>query len=239
MNLGSIKSKISSIKSKISEKLKISKLHEKKIPKKTDKKTGMERRVIGDVLRELSFEEVRENQRFVFLGIGNDLKGDDGIGWYVVDKLGKEFRDDENLLFLKTTVPENHVREINDFAPNMLIIIDSADFKKRPGKIKSIKGYQISESYISTHTTPLTLFLRLYQAGQAFKKPVVLVGIQRKNNEFGQPLSRPVKRAGNRLAKLMSKLYKKNVLDLKLERELAYISNPLSRVTGRFKSKEE
>lgn len=231
--------KFGSIKSKISEKLKKLALR-KKTPKKTVIKPRVEKQVIRDVLRELSPTKIKE-RRFAILGIGNDLKGDDGIGWYVVDKLRKELKKDENLLFVKTSVPENHVKEISDFAPNMLIIIDSADFKKSPGEIKTIKGYQISESFISTHTTPLTLFLRLYQADQSFKKPSILIGIQRKSNEFGQPMSRPVKKAGDKLAKIILKLHRKGILDLSLEKELVYLSNPFLKILGslRFPKKKK
>ncbi|MCK4531571.1 MAG: hydrogenase maturation protease [Candidatus Aenigmarchaeota archaeon] len=231
--------KFGSIKSKISEKLKKLAL-KKKLPKKTVIKPRVEKQVIRDVLRELSSPKIKE-RRFAILGIGNDLKGDDGIGWYVVDKLRKELKKDENLLLVKTSVPENHVKEISDFTPNMLIIIDSADFKKSPGEIKTIKGYQISESFISTHTTPLTLFLRLYQADQSFKKPFILIGIQRKSNEFGQPMSRPVKKAGDKLAKIILKLHGKGILDLSLEKELVYLSNPFLKILSslRFPKKKK
>ena len=222
---------LNSIKSKIFEKLKKLKELRKRVPKKTTTKPKVEKQVIRDVLRELSPPKIKE-QRFAILGIGNDLKGDDGIGWYVVDRLRKELKKDRNLLFVKTSVPENHVKEISDFAPNMLIIIDSADFKKSPGKIKIIKGYQISESFVSTHTTPLTLFLRLYQADQSIKKPFILIGIQRKSSEFGRSMSRPVRKAGDRLAKIILELHGKGILDLSLEKELVYLSNPILKVLG-------
>lgn len=235
MDIERIKSKISSVKSKlVSVKSKISKkLSKGGIP---PPKLELDKKVVADIFKEFSPEEIT-NPRFAVLGIGNDLKGDDGIGWYVVDKLSKEFKDDENLLFVKTSVPENHVKQVNDFAPKMLIIIDAADFKKYPGTVKTIKGYQISGSFVSTHTTPLTLFLRLYQAEDAVKKNVVLIGIQRKSNEFGQPVSEPVRKAGDRLMKTISKLYRKGILDLSLEKELEYSSNPLKKIVDYFKQK--
>ncbi|MCK4335289.1 MAG: hypothetical protein KAW40_01030, partial [Candidatus Aenigmarchaeota archaeon] len=96
--------KFGSIKSKISEKLKKLAL-KKRLPKKTVIKPRVEKQVIRDVLREISSTKMKE-RRFAILGIGNDLKGDDGIGWYVVDKLRKELKKDENLLLVKTSVPE-------------------------------------------------------------------------------------------------------------------------------------
>ncbi|MCD6590346.1 MAG: hydrogenase maturation protease [Candidatus Aenigmarchaeota archaeon] len=192
---------------------------------------------IGKIFEGLDkIDEAHENRRFAVLGIGNDLKGDDGVGWYVVDKLSKEFGKDENFLLVKTSVPENHVKEIADFAPKMLIIVDAADFGKRPGAIKVIKGYQIKESFVSTHTTPLTLFLRLYQADQPVKKPLTIIGIQKKTNEFGQPMNGEVRKSGDMVAKIISKLYKKGVLDLSLEKEIEYTLNPFKRVVDYFRT---
>lgn len=236
MNLAPLRSKIASAKSRISGKLKKN-APGKNIPQKKAGKIGIEWKSVSEYMEGFSYEKPGE-QRFAILGIGNDLKGDDGIGFYVIDRLKKGLGNDKNLLLVKTSVPENHIKEINDFTPGMLIIIDSADFKKSPGQIKSIKGYQISESFVSTHTTPLTVFLRLYQ-DQPFKKPLIVIGIQRKSNEFGQPMSRPVKKAGDNLAKLISGLYKKNALGLSLEKELEYLSDPLKKVRDYFKKEEK
>jgi hydrogenase 3 maturation protease len=238
MNLDSVKAKITSFKEKIiSAKSKFSrkfKNFSKKVRKKTIKKTEMKE--VDKIFKEFTPTEFEfEKYRFAILGIGNDLKGDDGIGWYVVDKIKEKLGKDDNLLLVKTSVPENHVKEISEFAPKMLIIIDAADFKKGPGSMKIIKESQITKSFVSTHTTPLTLFLRLYQADQLVKRPVLLIGIQRKSNDFGQLISRPVRKSGDRIAKLISKLYKKNVLDLRLEREFKYLSNPFMRVKDYFK----
>lgn len=192
-------------------------------------------RLIEAIFKDFSAGEEERNPRFAFLGIGNDLKGDDGIGWYVIDRLSEKLKGDKNLLFIKTSVPENHVREIRDFAPKTLVIIDAADLKKAPGTIKPIRFEQVRESFMSTHTTPITVFLRLYQEGEPFKKPVTIIGIQRKTNEFGQPISPEVKKSGDRVARIISKLHRKGILDLTLDRELSYISNPLKRVTDPFK----
>lgn len=237
-----LKSNLKSIKSKISEKLKglklPGKLPAKKAYKKPAEKAGMEMRAVERMFKDFLYEgkDVLKH-RFAILGIGNDLKGDDGVGWHVIDKLRKEFRNDKNLLLIKTSVPENHVKQITDFAPKMLLVIDAADFKKPPGTIKSISQYQVKESFISTHTTPVTLLLRLYQSDRPIKKQVTLIGIQMKSKEFGQPMSEPVRKAGDRLVKIITKLYRKNILDLSLEKELIYSSNPLRRLLDYFRGK--
>jgi hydrogenase 3 maturation protease len=221
MDVKTAKSRISNFFAKFSKKVRANKKFNE------DEKY---RKSISEIFRSLEIKK----QRYAILGLGNDLKGDDGVGWYIIDKLSKEFGKDENLLLIKTSVPENHVREIKDFAPHLLIIIDAADFKEKPGTIKYISEYNISHSLISTHTTPLTLFLHLYQSDQPVKKDVIIIGIQRKSNEFGQPLSRPVKRAGNILVDLIASLYKRNMLS-SLQEELENLTNPLKRIMKRKK----
>ncbi len=70
MNLDSVRSRIKSVKSKISErakKLKKLRFPGKGIPEKKPEKSWMEKRLISDILRVLSPPEVKE-QRFAILG---------------------------------------------------------------------------------------------------------------------------------------------------------------------------
>lgn len=206
---------------------------------KSSKKTPADEKYmksISEIFRQFKEEELKK-ERFVVMGMGNDLKGDDGVGFYVVDRLSKEFKGESGFLFIKTSVPEDRVREIRNFAPNMVIIIDAADFGKRPGSIKIIKEYQISGLFISTHTTPLTLFLKLYQADQPVKSAVTIIGVQRKSSEFGQPMCGDVKKAGDMVAKIISELYRKKLLDKILESEIERRSNPLKRIAGSLRKK--
>jgi len=220
------------------------KLEKLKKPEKSKKLEKLKKprgdlKLMDEIFKGLHEKDSAKDQRFAILGIGNDLKGDDAVGWYVVDRLRAEFGKDANLLLVKTSVPENHVREISEFAPKLLIVVDAADFGKRPGNIKIIKEYQITHSFISTHNTPLTIFLRLYNADEPYRKPVTLIGIQRESNEFGQLMGSAAKKAGNEVAKLIAMLYRKNYLDKSIEREIGYISSPLKRITDRFRRKKK
>lgn len=230
-----VKDKIKRSFSKVSES--IMKVKNKKIKKINRVKTIKDEKylkTVSDIFQNL---HKGENYRIAILGVGNDLKGDDGIGWYVVDKLAKIFKEDKNLLLIKTSVPENHTKEIREFAPNILIIIDAADFKERPGTIKYITEDQISDTFISTHTTPLTVFLRLYQEDMPIKKPVFIIGIQKKTVEFGQSITPQVKKSGDLIANLIVKLYKEKTISESLREELEYLSNPLRKLKKIVKKK--
>ena len=188
---------------------------------------------INEIYRNFKEEKLRK-ERFAILGVGNDLKGDDGVGPYVAEKLKKLIGKDEYFLFIKTAMPEDHVRELKAFTPTLLIIVDAADFGKRPGSLKVIKDYEISDTALSTHITPLSIFLRLYNADQPVKSPVTIIGIQKKSNEFGQPLGSEARAAGDKVAEIISSLYRKNVLGTMLEKEFERQSSAIKRIESAF-----
>jgi|GEM_PF-185884 len=187
------------------------------------------------IFEKLSESRMREEKvRSVVMGIGNDLKGDDGIGWYVVEKLSKNLGPRENIHFIKVSVPENHVSEVRDFLPGILIIIDSSDFKGNPGDVRLIGEDEIARTIGGTHATPVTLFLRLLlEDPESFMPKVVFVGVQKKRTDFGMPMSGEVKKAGDRIVKLIERLYRGGILEENIEREIELLTtrNPLKRMS--------
>lgn len=206
--------------------------------KKKEKKLTRVESSIEYIFRKL--DEVRKQREeektiSVIMGLGNDLKGDDGIGWYVVDKLEKMLGHKEDIHFIKTSVPENHITEVKNFSPDILIIIDSADFKGKPGDIRLIGEDEVVHMIGGTHTTPVTLFLKLLLEDSELPPPkIVFVGVQCKQREFGAPMSREVKKAGDRIAKLIEKFYEGKLPEEDIEKEMRTLTNrnPLTRISG-------
>ena len=174
---------------------------------------------INDIYRDFKEEKLRK-ERFAILG--------------VADKLKKLMGKDEYFLCIKTAMPENHVRELKAFVPTLLIIVDAADFGKRPGSLKVIRDYELSDTAMSTHITPLSIFLRLYNADQPVKSPVTIIGIQKKSNEFGQPLGNEARQAGDKVAEIISGLYRKKLLGTMLESEFERQSSAIKRIESAF-----
>ena len=81
--------------------------------------------------------------RVVILGVGNEMRGDDGIGVFLAGKLEKELGKPEGIMIIKTQVPENFITPIMEFRPGKIIILDSADFKGKPGEFRVIKEDEI------------------------------------------------------------------------------------------------
>ena len=129
------------------------------------------------------------------LGVGNDMRGDDGIGVFLARELEKELGKSEGMLIIGTQVPENFIKPILDFRPDIIIILDSADFGGKPGNFRVVEKEEIMEFLISTHNMPLTVFLKALEPLNAKK---ILIGIQPRSLEFGNGLSEELrKRSGD------------------------------------------
>ena len=140
----------------------------------------------------------------VVIGVGNELKADDGIGLRVAKELQKELASKDTLV-IPAEVPENHIQPIAKFRPEMLVLVDSADFKGKAGDIRAIKDDEISKVFTNTHSVPLILLLEAIRK-QSPKTRTIFIGIQPKSNEFGKPMSREVRQAGYKAMDAIKKI---------------------------------
>ena len=149
----------------------------------------------------------------IILGIGNTLKGDDGSGVYVAERVNEYHPDaKEELEQTKVmgnrrviaincgTTPENYTSIIRKHNPDRLILVDAADMGLKPGSYRVIPPERIGVMHISTHNIPLSVFISY--VGE-FCKDVVLIGIQPDEMEIGAALSSVVQRNGDYIASLI------------------------------------
>ncbi len=125
--------------------------------------------------------------KVAILGIGNDMKADDGIGLLAAEKFEKTIKNDHETMLLNTNVPENFIGPIEKFAPDILMIFDAAQFEGAYGDIKVIESEEIIDFSISTHNTPLSIFFKALNMKASY-----LIGIQVKNTEFDGKISEEV-----------------------------------------------
>lgn len=148
----------------------------------------------------------------IILGIGNTLKGDDGVGPYIISKCkdspfphplglihsvsptGKRV---EVELIDAGTVPENYIQKIIDSKPDNLIIIDAIDFGGKPGEVKWLNEISSENISISTHNLPPGFFINFIK--QQTGTEIKIIAIQPKRIKFNTPLSEEVKESADRL----------------------------------------
>ncbi len=151
-------------------------------------------------------EKFKDVKRLVILGVGNIIRGDDGVGSKIIRSL-KGKLDERVKLIDGGPVPESFTDVVKAFNPTHILIIDAADMGKKPGWIEFIGEDQILNTSFSTHQMPLSLLVEYFK--YETKSRIFLLGIQPLTNSFGEKLTPEVEAAKNRIVKLILKYFKK------------------------------
>ncbi|MCK4387506.1 MAG: hydrogenase maturation peptidase HycI [Dehalococcoidia bacterium] len=150
----------------------------------------------------------------LILGIGNTLKGDDGIGVHVVERINEYLKKvDQKSKQVKSagtkreiiaincgTAPENYTSSVREHVPDRLILVDAAEMGLSPGSYRIIPPEKIGVMCVSTHNMPLSLFVSYVSE---FCRGIVLIGIQPERMDVGATLSSAVRSGGEDVANLI------------------------------------
>ena len=143
-------------------------------------------------------------KKIAVLGIGNDLRTDDGLGPFIVENLDIE---SPNVLVENVgSVPEGFARPLAEFGAERVIMIDAADMRKSVGHIELVTKDRIGGISISTHSMPLS-FLMMYLE-QETGGQTILLGIQPKSIQFGEGLTQEVQEVVDRVIDTLRNLLK-------------------------------
>ena len=145
----------------------------------------------------------------VIIGIGNVLKGDDGIGPLICEQLAGKIRAE---LIDAGTVPENYIQPIIRKAPQNLLVIDAIDFGAPAGTIRMFKPEQLNSHAFSTHTLSPRLFVDMVcqniRMDPALREPdVYFVGIQPAQTHLGQSMSPQASHAVQQLSHILAEIF--------------------------------
>ena len=149
------------------------------------------------------------NSATVIVGIGNLLKGDDGVGPLVCEQLaGKTSAE----LIDAGTVPENYIQPIIKKAPRNLLVIDAIDFGAPAGTIRIFEPERLNSYALSTHTLSPRLFVDMVcqnlRRDPALREPdVYFVGIQPAQTQLGESVSPQVSQAVQQLSKILAEIF--------------------------------
>jgi len=145
--------------------------------------------------------EVAAARRMVILGVGAPENGDDAAGVFCAEEIRRGLRG-RRLRHIKVIVgaeaPEGATGRIRRFGPSLVLIVDAALSKKRPGSIFFVGRKDIAKETLTTHTIPLS-YLSVYLE-ETIGCRVLLLGIQPKAVARGAFLSAPVRSAARAVA---------------------------------------
>lgn len=139
--------------------------------------------------------------RVALMGVGNDLRGDDGAGLALARALGERLpahADDWLLVVEAGQAPENFSGALRRFQPDLVVLLDAAHLGEEPGAVRWLAASAAAGMSASTHTLPLHMLAAYLEAELGCQ--VALLGIQPADISFGGPISQPVREAVEALA---------------------------------------
>jgi len=139
----------------------------------------------------------------ILLGVGNEIKGDDGVGSLLAEKLAREFPQN---VFNCGTAPENYVFRCAKLPARNVLIVDAVEFGGKAGEVRLFKPSELAKIPIPmTHGPALELVINIL----VFEgKQVYILGVQPEKTGFEQSLTNSVQRAFDELYEILSTLLK-------------------------------
>ena len=120
-------------------------------------------------------------RRWLLVGIGNDLRGDDGFGPLLARRLlarGLPAID-------AGMAPENVTGPIRRAAPEVLILADATDLGAPGGTVRLLAASDLAEGGTSTHDPSLTMLLSYLEAHSARPPEVRILAAQAGSRALG------------------------------------------------------
>ena len=136
-------------------------------------------------------------QKILFVGIGNVLKKDDGIGVYITNHIKNTNRI--RSLTVEVSI-ENYIGKINSIAPDLLILVDCMDLLQEPGCWKILPASQIKGHITNTHN------ISLNRVSELFNSPVYILGVQPSDISLGETITQKVKESGDELIEKINRV---------------------------------
>jgi hydrogenase 3 maturation protease len=138
----------------------------------------------------------RKEKKVLFVGIGNLLKMDDGIGVYISSKI--ENKGNISAINAETSI-ENYIGKINGLNPDILVLIDCLEMNSSPGTCKLLDICEIEDLTFNTHN------ISVRRLSEFFDMPVFILGIQPEKIDFGENISYLVRNVADQIIKQINK----------------------------------
>ena len=133
--------------------------------------------------RKTTFADILKG-KVVIVGIGNVLKGDDGVGPILSERLGTVL--DIPCINAGST-PENYIGKITRESPDTVLFIDAAHLDRPAGSFDILNSTELLHTGFSTHDISPGFYLEMLQS--QIPGRIFLLGIQPEQTTLGMSLS--------------------------------------------------
>ena len=135
-------------------------------------------------------------KKYFLMGIGNTLRGDDGIGSIIA----RNFKDNDWLSLDCGVAPENFTSIIKKNKPHLVVLIDVVEMDLKPGEFRIIPPEKINTMHLTTHSIPLS-FLISYLKN--FTREIIFIGIQPKIIDYSTSISPEILKSSQEIIKIL------------------------------------
>jgi hydrogenase 3 maturation protease len=151
-------------------------------------------------------DSLRERLRgkVLLVGIGNPMRGDDGVGPKIIEMLEGKIKAE---LLDAGEVPESYAGRMVGAQADTIVFLDAADFQAEPGDVAILGPEDLAGASVSTHQMPLNLLWNYLRENS--HADVFALGIQALQLGFGEPMSADVWNSAEYLEELLAQLLPK------------------------------
>jgi len=150
-------------------------------------------------------EFLQDYKKLIIMGVGNELKADDGLGPYFIQILSQDLKDKPQITLINAgSVPENFTGKIRKENPTHIILIDAVLMEEAPGYTRLIKKEEIKNMGISTHSMPLSYLINYLELEKTYN--ICFIGIQPADLSLKLELTPEVKESTEELKNNILKL---------------------------------
>ena len=159
-------------------------------------------------LKETVARQIKNSGRVVVLGVGSGLMQDDAAGITVSENLKKKLGEGNSGFRIYTgyTTPENFIKNITDFNPGLVVIIDAADLKLPPGSCDTIPPEKIADLSPGTHRLSLIMMIKYLK--EVINPEFTVLAIQYQSLEFNRKMTKEVKTSTRKVSAFLCKMFK-------------------------------
>ena len=108
----------------------------------------------------------------LLIGIGNELRADDGAGPWAA----QNFKAEGWQTLDCGTMPESYTSKIKKLAPERIVFLDAADLGIPPGEFRIVPKEQIADLSTGTHNQPISLMMDFL--AMSMDAEMIFIGIQ-------------------------------------------------------------
>lgn len=137
--------------------------------------------------------------KVVIVGIGNVLRGDDGFGPTLINRL----KGNVNAVCIDAgSAPENHIGSIVKEKPDTILIVDCVHLSLMPGEYEFLKKSDILRCGFTTHDISPNMFIEYLE--EETKADIYMLGIQPQSLSFGDDMSDILKKRLAEISELIT-----------------------------------